>query len=86
MKSKQCLKYVVDTQTKKHRRCRRRAKNLYCPTHFKNDFCMYHKTGASCVGIDVEHGLCCFCGEPCNASSQSCGACPREFMAQNFWK
>lgn len=86
MKLNKCLKYVLDKKTKKRRRCKHSTKSLYCPAHFKNEFCLWHETTVKCVNVDVEHGLCCFCGSPCNSSSQTCGRCPRNFMMENFWK
>lgn len=34
-----------------------------------------------------EYGECCFCGEPCNPCSQSCGRCAREITMESIgWK
>lgn len=40
---------------------------------------------SSCPDPDFEEGTCCFCGNPCNPSSQSCGRCPRNLFFTGEW-
>ena len=64
-KKHRCQSLVFDKITKKKRRCKRLTEKKYCFMHSYN----------------LDYGYCCFCNNPCNPCSQSCGSCIR-----NLWK
>ena len=73
LKKKRCMKVII--KNKKYRRCSRKTIKVYCKQHANNKYCLFHDTEVDCIGVDVSHGLCCFCMKPCNPCSQAHSRC-----------
>jgi len=50
------------------------------PANPNNDLCIEYSQDEP----DIDIGYCCFCNEPCNPCSQSCGMCARRVSMMTF--
>jgi len=91
-----CQFTIKDKSTHRLRKCKHQAKapDNYCQIHNQSSespkLSELGSPGSQISQISQmpperpeTPGECCFCGNPCNPLSQSCGRCPREFWSLN---
>lgn len=70
-----CKAVVVDPKTGRNRKCKKiEVDGNYCHIHSEKN--TMNNAGVT-NDMNNTYGVCCFCGDYCNACSQACGRCMR---------
>ena len=84
-----CSFVVIDKNTNKRRKCKRKVNNIYCFQHsdriIKNKHNKQYKQNTKNDELkDWTIGTCYFCHDECNPCSQTCGSCARNLTRWTY--